>query len=430
MSSRYDDRDYRGGEPRRRERDRERDPRERVEPTARERRIIDDHHPERRERDTPMSDVMDIGIDRRMEARPDPRMERMDIARDPTRANTARSIDPIRSERTVDSRSVEPPERMYTDPATGISTMYRQVPQSRYPREDRDYLDPVPPSRRIPMDATMRDEPSRPQLQLSEFWCPGEGIEREVIQHEICKFLGQDATCRPGVDNRGRSGYWVRAYRALTTAMEQSLRDESERWLREKDRRRRQGETRGMGRTTPPAIESKARAGSYADLADSQERTQDRRRFPQPGDMDLDEDDYRAPLRHREPRERERERERDLEPPRPVATGRIPVTTGYPPEPGYTQYAISSQPSGYPPGQPAYYGVEREPRTLHGGNTTPPTSAISRAAPSAGYPPVGYPARTAPSVTQSISASYDGRGRDLMGGPYPPGYPETRTTRR
>ncbi|OAL22395.1 hypothetical protein AYO20_11181 [Fonsecaea nubica] len=202
MSSRYDDRDYRGGEPRRRERDRERDPRERVEPTARERRIIDDHHPERRERDTPMSDVMDIGIDRRMEVRPDPRMERMDIARDPTRANTARSIDPIRSERTVDSRSVEPPERMYTDPATGISTMYRQVPQSRYPREDRDYLDPVPPSRRIPMDATMRDEPSRPQLQLSEFWCPGEGIEREVIQHEICKFLGQDATCRPGVDNR------------------------------------------------------------------------------------------------------------------------------------------------------------------------------------------------------------------------------------
>ncbi|KIX98162.1 uncharacterized protein Z520_06242 [Fonsecaea multimorphosa CBS 102226] len=430
MSSRYDDRDYRGGEPRRREREREREPRERVEPAPRERRIIDDH-PERRERDTPMSDVMDIGIDRRVEARPDPRMDRMDIARDPTRANTARSIDPIRSERTVDSRSVEPPERLYQDPATG--QMYRQLPPQRYPpREDRDYLDPVPPSRRVPMDATMRDrdEPSRPQLQLSEFWCPGEGIEREVIQHEICKFLGQDATCRPGVDSRGRPGYWVRGYRALTTAMEQSLRDESERWLREKDRRRRQGENRGMGRTTPPANESKARTGSYADLADSQERTLDRRRFPPPGDMDLDEDDYRAPPRHREPRERERERERDLEPPRPVATGRIPVTTGYPPEPGYTQYAISSQQSGYAPGQPAYYGVDREPRTLHGGNTTPPTSAISRAAPPAAYGQPGYPPRTAPPVTQSISASYDGRRGDIMGGPYPPGYPETRTTRR
>ena len=38
--------------------------------------------------------------------------------------------------------------------------------------------------------------------------------------------------------------------------------------------------------------------------------------------MDLDDDDYpqRAPLRHRDTRDRDR----DIEPPRPVASGRIP----------------------------------------------------------------------------------------------------------
>lgn len=40
-----------------------------------------------------------------------------------------------------------------------------------------------------------RDE-ARPNY--NEYFLPGEGIDREVIQSEICRYLGQDATCKPG----------------------------------------------------------------------------------------------------------------------------------------------------------------------------------------------------------------------------------------
>lgn len=232
MAARYTDdrdRDFRSNEPRRRERDRDH-PRERVVEPPRDRdrdrdrererdrdrerdsrRIIDDRVPERDSRrgDTQMTDAMDIverriPVEPRMDPRLDPRIDRMDIARDTTRANTARSIDPVRPDRMVDNRSAEPQDKYLTDPTTG--QLYRQVPPpSRqaggYPRDDRDYVEPPPSRSRTTMDTTMRDEP---RSNLSDYWCPGEGIEREVLQHEICKFLGQDATCRPGTDNRVR----------------------------------------------------------------------------------------------------------------------------------------------------------------------------------------------------------------------------------
>ncbi len=220
--------------------------------------------------------------------------------------------------------------------------------------------------------------------------------------------------------------------------MEHTLRDESDRWLREKDRRRRHGEPKGMLPSSSPATRSKDITGSYEQLA-QQELNQTARRYaapapaPAPGEMDLDDDDYRQapPVRHRDPREMRDPRDRDMEAPRPVASGRIPVSTGYPPEPGYpAQYAISSQQQGYPPGQPQYYGAEREPRTFAGGNTTPPTSAISRPAQPGGYGQPGYSTRTGPPVSQSIPASYDPRTRDMMSGAYSSGYPESRSTRR
>ena len=39
---------------------------------------------------------------------------------------------------------------------------------------------------------------SRKRPALNEYWIDGEGIHREVLQGEICRFLGSDATCRPG----------------------------------------------------------------------------------------------------------------------------------------------------------------------------------------------------------------------------------------
>ena len=222
MSSRYvDDRNYRSSDTRRRG-DRDRDPhphtRERVESTREttrrviddRSRIIDDRGPTSRRGapDTQMPDAMDIAVDRRIDSRLDPGMDpRMDIGRDPTRANTASRIDPLRPDRVHDSRSAELQEKYVQDPTTG--QLYRQVPaRSAYARgaDDRDYPDPVPSSRsRTAVDTIMRDDRGRdePRATLSEYWCMGEGIEREVLQHEICKFLGQDATCRPGENRVG-----------------------------------------------------------------------------------------------------------------------------------------------------------------------------------------------------------------------------------
>ena len=48
-------------------------------------------------------------------------------------------------------------------------------------------------------------EPTRPSRGggdgLNEFFIDGEGIHREVMQREICKYLGPEAYSRPGAYN-------------------------------------------------------------------------------------------------------------------------------------------------------------------------------------------------------------------------------------
>ncbi|KIV85212.1 hypothetical protein, variant [Exophiala sideris] len=409
--SRYPDDDYRrdSRQSSRREHrsDRDHGHRERVEPT-RDRRTMDDRIGRNDRMDVDM-DRMDPRLDSRLDPRIDPRIDpRMDIRTEP-RANTAATrIDP-RSDRGIDRRNVEPDGagQIYQDPVTGeFYREVRQVPsRSPYPpRDEREY--DVPPSRsRQPVDTPMsRDrEPLRPEL--NEYFCPGEGIDREVIQHEICKYLGQDATCRPGRNTDGRSGYLVRAYRPFTTAMEQSLREDTIKWQRERERRARSGRSQG----------------SYADMQARQERERQSR---YPGDMDLDDDDAYG-------QRTQRPRDPDPRDVRSMTSGRapVPVSSGYPPEPGYpASYTISSTREGYVPGQPAYYGTEREPRTF-GGNTPP---AVSRAGQSTAYvqPGGGYPVRTGSSTSSSIPAPYGGGDprREMMGG-YPPVYPESRRHR-
>lgn len=58
-------------------------------------------------------------------------------------------------------------------------------------RRERDPRDPI------------RDRPEREPARLNEFWVNGEGIHREVMQREICKYLGPEAYSRPGVHNVG-----------------------------------------------------------------------------------------------------------------------------------------------------------------------------------------------------------------------------------
>ena len=52
-------------------------------------------------------------------------------------------------------------------------------------RPDREAPAPKPPRR----------------AELNEFFVDGEGIHREVMQREICKYLGPDALSRPGQYN-------------------------------------------------------------------------------------------------------------------------------------------------------------------------------------------------------------------------------------
>ena len=46
----------------------------------------------------------------------------------------------------------------------------------------------------IDLQSQRREEPS---FRYQEYFLPGEDIHREVIQYDICRYLGNDATVRP-----------------------------------------------------------------------------------------------------------------------------------------------------------------------------------------------------------------------------------------
>ena len=41
-------------------------------------------------------------------------------------------------------------------------------------------------------------ERDQPRERQNEYFLPGDGIIREVIQADLCRYLGNDATVRPG----------------------------------------------------------------------------------------------------------------------------------------------------------------------------------------------------------------------------------------
>lgn len=105
----------------------------------------------------------------------------------------------------------------------------------------------------------LRYDDPEPQTRLNEYFIDQDGISREVIQADICRYLGRDALVRPGThqvglslfpflsslsrypflprklihlgawteitdtDKQGRPGYFIRAYRNLTTVGDQHL---------------------------------------------------------------------------------------------------------------------------------------------------------------------------------------------------------------
>ncbi|KAJ4401323.1 hypothetical protein N0V91_007987 [Didymella pomorum] len=80
--------------------------------------------------------------------------------------------------------------------------------------------------------------------RANQWFVLGDGIAREVITADIQRYLGPDALVRPGTGSgeyQGQPGYWITAYRTLTSQMIQDLKMDSQRWQQE----RQPGEGRG-----------------------------------------------------------------------------------------------------------------------------------------------------------------------------------------
>ncbi|KAI1343515.1 hypothetical protein F5Y15DRAFT_235234 [Xylariaceae sp. FL0016] len=77
------------------------------------------------------------------------------------------------------------------------------------------------------------------QNRQNEYFVPRDGIDREVITADICRYLGNDALVRPGNYENPQTGqiiqgYYINAYRNLTTAMIEDLKADSARWDQER----------------------------------------------------------------------------------------------------------------------------------------------------------------------------------------------------
>ncbi|TVY48037.1 hypothetical protein LOCC1_G003130 [Lachnellula occidentalis] len=86
--------------------------------------------------------------------------------------------------------------------------------------------------------------------RTNEYFVPRDGIDREVITADICRYLGNDAL-NPQT-RQIQQGYFITAYRNLTTAMIADLKADSDRWEAE----RRSTQSRGQPSNGIPSRES------------------------------------------------------------------------------------------------------------------------------------------------------------------------------
>lgn len=83
---------------------------------------------------------------------------------------------------------------------------------------------------------TRHDKPSRTGLQ--EYWINGQGINRDVLQRQICFMLGNEAKCKPG-QYKGVHGYRVTAVRPFTDKQLEDLVEISEEYEKEIEQHRK-----------------------------------------------------------------------------------------------------------------------------------------------------------------------------------------------
>ncbi|KAG9234108.1 hypothetical protein BJ875DRAFT_377206 [Amylocarpus encephaloides] len=110
------------------------------------------------------------------------------------------------------------------------------------------------------------------RARTNEYFVPKDGIDREVITADICRYLGNDALVRPGSyeDPQTRvltQGYYLTAYRNLTSAMITDLKQDSARWADELQATSSRGQisngipvrdSNGMVRSNKPVVEYRA----------------------------------------------------------------------------------------------------------------------------------------------------------------------------
>ncbi|KAL8804254.1 MAG: hypothetical protein Q9200_005903 [Gallowayella weberi] len=237
---------------------------------------------------------------------------------------------------------------------------------------------------------------------LNEFFVDGEGIHREVMQRELCKFLGPDALSRPGSYN-GQKGFIVTAVRPFTSKMIETLQSLSQDYEREK----REMNSRGYKGSPMRASPSAALPNPSSDYPYSSSRTrerqeavdpyepyeQDPRYAPQGRYADMFPDQYPERYGDKYP-EKYPEKYPDMYPEK-YPDSRLPpgyvMPSGYPPGSGYPPSQASGYPSstGYPAssGYPAGSGYPAS--SYPQGSNYPPTSGYP---PSSGYVAPGYTA--------------------------------------
>ncbi|KAL9009245.1 MAG: hypothetical protein Q9173_005709 [Seirophora scorigena] len=255
---------------------------------------------------------------------------------------------------------------------------------------------------------------------LNEFFVDGEGINREVLQKELCKYLGADALSRVGTYN-GQKGYIVTAVRPFTSKMIEDLQLLSQDYEREK----RGMNSRGYRGSPMRASPSAALPNHHTDLPYAASKTRER-----VDAMDPYEQDTRYIPQGRYPEremyaekypEREMYAEKypekypgklpdrypdNLYPPGyPVPSGYAPGPN-YPPSPAPGYPSVSGYPSasGYPAGS-----------TYPQGSNYPPVSGYP---PSSGYVAPGYTSTSIPGGRGEPNYIYTDPAND-----YPSGYP-------
>lgn len=123
-------------------------------------------------------------------------------------------------------------------------------------RRDKDRDDNYP--RKQPT-SSRQEVPAIRAPMLDEFFLDGAGINREVLQLSICRFLGSEATCRPH-KHEGRDGYKIKAIRTFTPAMLQDLRERSAEFATESQSRGggqlRYEDSQTMRRNDPPLLDA------------------------------------------------------------------------------------------------------------------------------------------------------------------------------